>query len=124
MQYVIVGAFILLDIFSGLLYALKSKNWTSTKMREGLFHKMALVLFIVMAILCDYGQNFLEIGYSIPISKTVCVYIILMEIGSFTENIIKINPQLTSKMKHFFNTPKDEIEINITNEVLKKDLGA
>lgn len=102
MQYAIVGGFIVMDILSGVLYAVKSKTWTSTKMREGLFHKMAIILFIVLAILCDFGQAYLDLGFKIPITTGVLIYVCGMELGSTGENLIKINPKLTEKIKTFF----------------------
>lgn len=102
MQYAITAGFIALDIISGTLYAIKSKKWTSTRMREGFFHKMSIILFIALAILCDYGQQYLDLGFKIPITTGVLVYVCSMEFGSIGENIIKINPKLTEKVKSYF----------------------
>jgi ABC-type uncharacterized transport system permease subunit len=102
MKYGITALLIALDIISGTIYAIKSKTWTSTKMREGLFHKMAIILFIALAILCDYGQHYLNIGFQIPITNGALTYICFMEIGSTGENIVKINPELKIKVKEFF----------------------
>jgi ABC-type uncharacterized transport system permease subunit len=71
-------------------------------MREGLFHKMAIIIFIALAILCDYGQHYLNLGFKISLTTGALVYICFMEIGSTGENIIKINPELTKKVKELF----------------------
>jgi len=103
MLYVITGSFIVLDILSGLLKAYKRKELNSSLMREGLYHKMAFILMIALAFLCDYGQQFVDIGFSIPITKGVCVYVIVTEIGSNIENISSINPKIVpATLRAFF----------------------
>jgi len=103
MEYVLTALFILIDILSGLLKSLKMKTWSSTTMREGLFHKMGFVIIIALAVLCDYGQRYLGIGFVIPITKAVCVYVIVTEIGSVVENVSAINPTLVdARIKAFF----------------------
>jgi toxin secretion/phage lysis holin len=102
MQYIIVLCFILLDIITGTLAAIKNKNWNSTTMRVGGFHKMAIILFIALAVLCDYAQSYIALGFSIPLTKGVIIYVCLMEIGSSAENIGKMYPELNKKLKGVF----------------------
>lgn len=103
MVYVIVGIFILFDFITGLLKAFKNKEYTSTLMREGLFHKVGSILVIGFGALVDYGQTFLDLGVSIPVGITICAYVVLMEIGSIIENICLINPKiLPEKIKSYF----------------------
>lgn len=103
MHYVVTGGFILLDLISGIIKALKNKDFTSSKMREGLFHKCASVLYMVFGSFVDYAQGFVDLGVTVPMAITVCVYICLMEIGSFIENLGEINPDLLpSKIKSHF----------------------
>ena len=104
MIYVIVGLFILLDMVTGLIKAFKEKSYTSTIMREGLFHKCGSVLCVAFGVLVDYTQTLVDIGVTVPVAIPVCVYIILMEIGSVIENICAINPDiLPDKIKAFFS---------------------
>lgn len=102
MAYAIVFGFIALDVISGVISAIKAKTWTSTKMREGLFHKVAIILFIALAILCDYGQRFINLGFSIPLVNSVLIYVGIMEIGSIGENVVKINPELKEMVLKLF----------------------
>lgn len=102
MQFLIVLCFILLDIITGIISAIRNKKWSSTKMREGGFHKMAIIFFIVLAVLCDYGQHFINIGFNLPITKGVLVYVCLMEIGSIAENIGNTYPYLKKKLTTTF----------------------
>lgn len=103
MVYVVTGCFILLDLITGLIKAFKEKSYTSTIMREGLFHKVGSVLIIAFGFLVDYAQTIVDIGVTIPVATSVCVYIILMEIGSIIENVATINPEiLPDKIKSYF----------------------
>jgi toxin secretion/phage lysis holin len=102
MQYVLALSFIVVDILTGTLAAIKTRTWTSTKMREGGFHKMAIILFIALAVLCDYAQNYIDLGFKIPLTKYVIVYVCVMEIGSSGENIGKMYPMLKTKITTLF----------------------
>lgn len=109
MVYLITGLFVLLDMITGLIKAFKEKNYTSSVMREGLFHKAGSVLVVCFGVLVDYAQNYLDLGVSVPVALTMCAYIILMEIGSIIENVCVINPQiLPDKIKSFFQKLSDK----------------
>lgn len=108
MKIVIVMLFIVLDIITGVIKALKEKSFTSTIMREGLLHKGAEVITIVLGALVDYSQNYIDLGVKVPLLICVCTYIVLMEIGSIIENICKINPKiLPDKIKKYFSKLKE-----------------
>lgn len=103
MVYIITGCFILLDMVTGLIKAFKEKAYTSSVMREGLFHKAGSVLIVCFGVLVDYAQSFLDLGVTIPVAIAICTYIVLMEIGSIIENVCTINPQiLPDKIKAYF----------------------
>ena len=100
---IITLVFIVLDIITGVIKSFKEKNYTSSSMREGLFHKCGSILCILFGCLVDYTQKYVDIGVSIPITEIICIYIILMEIGSNIENICAINPDiLPDKIKKYF----------------------
>ena len=92
--YFITFAFIVLDFATGLTKAFATKTFTSTKMREGLFHKVVLILCMILGFLVDYAQGYVDLGLSVPVAAAVCVYICLMEVISIIENICKINPDI------------------------------
>lgn len=94
MLYLITSFFVAFDMITGIIKAIKEKNFTSSVMREGLFHKCGSVALVVFGVMVDYAQRYVDIGVNIPIATAVCSYIILMEIGSITENIGKINPNI------------------------------
>ena len=101
--YLIVALFIVLDMVTGLIKAFKEKKYTSSVMREGLFHKCGSILCVAFGVLVDYTQTLVDIGVPVPVALSICVYIILMEIGSIIENVCAINPNiLPEKIKSFF----------------------
>ena len=103
MVYLITAAFIALDMATGLVKAFKEKDYNSSVMREGLFHKCGSILCIVFGVLVDYAQLFLDLGVTVPVAAALCTYIVLMEIGSIIENVCAINPEfMNDKLKSYF----------------------
>ena len=103
MVYVITLVFIILDFITGLIKAFKEKNYDSSIMREGLFHKCGSIVLIVFGVLVDYAQTLIDLGVTIPLASFVCTYVVLMECGSIIENAGKINPDIIpDKLKAFF----------------------
>lgn len=109
MIYVVTCLFILLDIFTGIWNAIKQKNFESSAMREGLFHKSGSVICVVFGVLIDYAQSLVDLGVQVPVSTMFCVYIISMEIGSIIENICSINPEIAPEdLKQHFKKLKGD----------------
>lgn len=100
MIYAIVFAFIVLDFVTGMVKAVATQSFSSTKMREGLFHKSGLILVVILGVLVDYAQGYLDLGMTLPVAGAVCTYISLMEIASILENVCKINPDLMPDKLH------------------------
>lgn len=90
---IIVFAFIIIDIVTGLIYAFASGSFKSSLMREGGLHKMGEICLELFSYFLQYALS--KIGQAdLPIIEIVSFYIIIMEIGSILENITKMNPQL------------------------------
>ena len=101
--FVIDLCFILFDCVSGILTAVKKKKLNSTKMRSGFFNKSAYILVLVLATLCDYSMEFIDIGFNINLFKVASTYIITTEIVSIIENIGNLNSKLLpNKLKEIF----------------------
>ena len=112
MAYGVIGAliFIILDMLTGIIYAFKSTTFSSSILREGFFHKVALVVVMVCAILIEcLILHMPTLGFSVPILVPACVIIIMMEISSIIENLVKINPNLENNnlLKLFTNDKKE-----------------
>ena len=97
---------ILFDIVSGLIKALYFGNVNSTYLRKGLLHKATEVLTICGAALLEYGMQYINLGFDLPLLKTVGIYICAMEIVSVLENIGEVNPKLGNFLKPYLEKLK------------------
>ena len=103
MVFAVVCAFILLDFVTGTIAAIVCREWCSSVMREGLWHKTGSLLCMALAALSQYAAGIVDLGIEVPILPAVCSYICLMEIGSTIENLGKINPQIVpATLRKFF----------------------
>lgn len=90
----ITCAFIALDVITGLIKAIKNKEVSSTKMKDGLFHKCGFLLAMTLGGLCEFAMLQIDLGFALPIMPAICGYIILTELASILENLCKITPEL------------------------------
>lgn len=91
----ITCAFIALDVVTGLVKAIKAHEVSSSKMKDGLFHKCGFLLAMVLGALCEFAMLEIDLGFSLPIMPAICGFIILTELASVLENICKIAPELS-----------------------------
>lgn len=87
-----VAVFIVLDILSGLLKALYNKAFKSSVMRNGLFHKAGEILVLGLLYLVEIESTAMGMDTGLPLFKTGCGYVALMEIGSIIENLKAFTP--------------------------------
>lgn len=94
---VIVGAFILVDIITGVVNAAVHGDFMSTKMREGLVHKCGTLGAMLVCGLCDVAVSSSNVDLGIPfgVIDVAGVLIVAMELGSIWENCCEMNPELT-----------------------------
>lgn len=107
----IVFAFIIADLATGLVKAIATHSYSSSKMREGLFHKLGELVCLIFGVLCDYALPMIGIKIPLSIAQSVSIYIIIMEIGSVIENIGGLNPELAKYLGKIFEkieTPDNE----------------
>lgn len=75
--------FSLSDVLTGFIQAVINNNLDSKIMRQGLLHKVLIILLVILSFVVDKAFN-------LPIvSKIVCIYIIIMETISIFENLTK-----------------------------------
>lgn len=98
-----------MDIVTGFAGAVVTGSISSTKMREGIGHKAMLVMLVVLAVLVQtFSLHIGDMGWSIPMIVPVCVYIVVMEVASVVENVIKAYPDLKdSPLVHLFDRATD-----------------
>lgn len=103
----LVLAFIVADVLAGVLAALKNHTLSSTKAREGLWHKAGEVLTVALAVLVEVGSAHLDLGFTAPLIVPVCTYLILNEVMSILENAAELNPELKgSRIMGLFESTK------------------
>ena len=106
-----VFVFMLLDFISGVAAAFVNNTYDSKKVREGLFHKGGLTLVVVCALAIEvFITHIPSLGIGVPLLVPVCVIIVLMEITSIMENIVKINPELEGNKLFALFTSKDGVD--------------
>lgn len=89
-----VTFFIVTDYVTGVAKAIIQDNLSSKKMREGLGHKFAYFMLVLVAWFIDMINMHIDLG--LPVSVFVCTVggISLIELTSILENIVTINPEL------------------------------
>ena len=75
--------FSLADIITGYIQAVINHTVDSQKMRQGLYHKVLIILVLFLSFVLGLAFNIM----SIP--TFACVYVVLMELFSIVENLKK-----------------------------------
>ena len=107
-------AFIVLDIVTGVIKAIRNNNLSSSKMRDGLFNKLAFMFALVLAFAIQWACLFFGLPDSFKaLYPAVSLYIIATEIISCVENLGEINSELKnnsflSKFEAFEDIIKDQ----------------
>lgn len=96
-------AFIAIDVFTGVLKAVKNKELNSTKAREGIYKKASFVLFIAFGYLADYAMDYVNMGFNFPAAVTICTMVVVTEAISVLENLGQINPDLVKLVAPFLS---------------------
>lgn len=90
----ITGLLVLFDYATGLAKAVHAHDISSEKLREGLWHKSAYALVVILAEIVEHAQQWVDLGVTVPLIVPACVYICVTEIASIIENIGELNPEL------------------------------
>lgn len=107
--FAITAIFIIMDYGTGVANAIMHNQVSSEKMRNGLWHKFAYIVVICTAVLIEWGTQWLDLGFELPLVAPVLVSIALIEITSILENCVKINPELKAyKVLNIFGKNQDE----------------
>ena len=96
-------AFMMIDVFTGVLKAVKNKELNSTKAREGIYKKASFILFIAFGYLADYAMDYVNMGFNLPAAATICTLVIVTEAISVLENLGQINPDLVKLVAPFLS---------------------
>ena len=111
-ELIIIGIVFLLsviDYVTGVVNAIMHSKLSSERMRQGLGHKFAYLTVICVALIVEYGSDYINLGIELPVFTPVCVGICLIEITSIMENCAKINPELSkSNILNIFQNRQEE----------------
>lgn len=101
------------DVVVGFIQASINNQLSSTKMRQGLLHKVLILILIFVCLAIEIGiSHTVKLPYDIPTCGVVCGYVIIMELVSILENIARGYPQFAdSQLFKLFNlSDKDNKE--------------
>ena len=93
-QIIIAIVFHVVDLVTGLVGAVRNRNVSSSKMRDGLFKKAGFIFCYVVAFLIDTEGPLIGLNLSVAVLPIIVLYAVTTEIVSIIENISKINPDL------------------------------
>lgn len=92
---VITLCFILGDLVSGFVKAVYNNEVSSTKLREGLYHKLGFIGALIMGYGCQLivKCGFMPECFNVVFAG-VAVFICWLEAVSITENLCAVSPEL------------------------------
>ena len=105
-----------IDILTGLVNAcFKERNFQSSVMRAGLTKKVGEIAIIIVAIVCTYG-----LGIPTILTKSIVLYISVMELMSIFENADKMGVPIPRFVKTFINNVNDTIQNDDLQTAIEK----
>ena len=100
------------DVVVGFIQAAINNQLSSTKMRQGLLHKVLILILIFVCLAIEIGiGHTVKLPYDIPTCEVVCGYVIIMELISILENIARGYPEFAnSQLFKLFNLDSKDKE--------------
>lgn len=100
------------DVVVGFIQAAINNQLSSTKMRQGLLHKVLILILIFVCLAIEIGiSHTVKLPYDIPTCGVVCGYVIIMELISILENIARGYPEFAdSQLFKLFNLDSKDKE--------------
>ena len=103
------------DILVGFIGAVIQHNISSIKMREGVLHKILMLVLIFVCLTIEVATSHMfKLPYDIPTCEVICGYVVVMELASIIENISTVYPEFAkSGVAKLFNlNEKKDIDNN------------
>lgn len=110
---VIVLICIVADVLTGLVSAWLSGTFASAKMREGAGHKLGELFAMGVCYGVQWGLPLVGVETSINIVRGFAIYIVIMEVASVSENIIKMDPELKGPLGSLVKTLKEVLHHDV-----------
>lgn len=111
-QLIIVTAgFLLCDVVSGTMAAWAHGEISSTKAREGIYHKVGMLMLMFFGVFLDSAQATIDIGLRLPTCSAICLLIMATETYSVVENFARMVPdELAEKIIELFRLSGDKFD--------------
>lgn len=121
MGWLVIGwiGLMLLDYLTGSAAALKQGEWSSKVAREGIWHKLGMIVVVVVAVGADLLISLmlsqlpiveLPIAYTGLICQLVLVWYCLTELGSIAENAIAMGAAVPSWLTKILAVGKGAVD--------------
>ena len=118
MVFVWVGL-MLADWLVGSAAAMKAGKWSSTKLREGAWHKGGMVIIVIVALVADWLIGtliahlpgiILPFEYTVLLGPLVIIWYILGELGSLAEHAVSMGAKVPSWLPRILDISKDAVD--------------
>lgn len=121
MGWLVVGwvACMVLDYITGSAAAAKEGEWSSARAREGVWHKMGMVVVVIVAAGADLLLSavlkhlpMLELPVEYPglLCPVVLVWYIVTELGSMAENAVVMGAAVPTWLRRLLAVSRDAID--------------
>lgn len=113
------------DIFTGILKAVKQKSLSSTSMRDGLFKKSIIILIIVLAVRGDFvikdffGHPIMWNDHELYLRTAFCLWFMLEELISVIENADVLGVPLPKWLKDVLIQVNDNINETTPTQIIE-----
>ena len=113
-------ALMVVDYLSGSLAARQTGTWKSEKARNGIWHKVGMMLIVfvcgiadlVMIEICrNLPNDVLAIQWPVVIFPMVTIWYILTEIGSIIENAMAMGAPVPAWLPKLINAPIHAVDV-------------
>lgn len=121
-----------LDYASGSVAAARAGEWSSDKARAGLFHKLGMVIAVIVALLLDVligiviraTEVRLPFNFTVLVSALVLAWYSFTELGSILENAVKLGAPVPAWLRKALQAGKAAVDAagsQITEKEVKTD---
>lgn len=128
---VIWAGLMMLDWLVGSALATKDGRWSSAKAREGIWHKVGMVLIVSVALVADWLigtllRNLpvvqLPFTYSVLLGPLVIVWYMIGELGSLAEHAVTMGAPIPGWLPKILAISQDAID-NVGDALTGEDAG-
>lgn len=115
-----------LDYLSGTLAARQNGTWKSSMAREGIGHKVGMILIVIVCMIADFvllmacenlPHDVINFHWPMIISPLVTVWYIITEIGSIIENAVEMGAKVPAWLPKLLNATLKAVD-NVGEEAL------